>query len=91
MTTEAHEIIALNAVAHILAHDDLRDRFMALTGLDADNLRSGIDNHETLASALDFLISFEPDLIDAAAAQGLPPEELVKAWRALGGGKGQEW
>lgn len=91
MSHEAYEIIALQAVRHILADDQLRDRFVALTGLDASTLREGLEEKPILASVLDFLVSHEPDLIAAARAQDIAPETLVKAWRGLGGGEGQEW
>lgn len=91
MTQHSSEIIALQALGYIMNEDDLRDRFIALTGLDPDALRATLDQQGTLASILEFLISHEPDLVAAAQAQDRSPDALVSAWRSLGGGEGQEW
>lgn len=91
MTPQASEIIALNALGYIMNEDALRDRFVALTGLDPEILRTTLEQPTTLASILEFLVSHEPDLIAAAEAQGENPATLIKAWRELGGGSGQEW
>lgn len=88
---ETAEIIALKAFGHIISDDPLRDRFVALTGLEPAEMRAGLANRETLLNILDFLIAHEPDLIAAAEAQAEKPEVLVAAWRNLGGGAGQEW
>ncbi len=91
MSIDQEEIIALQAVGYILQQDTLRDRFMALSGVDVDELRRSLGEQGTLASVLEFLINNEPDLIDTADALDIKPERIVAAWRALGGGKGQEW
>ncbi len=91
MTSETHEIIAINALGFVLEQDDLRDRFLAMSGVDAAQLREMLSDKAALAGILEFLISHEPDLIAAAQHQSVKPEEIVKAWRALGGGEGQEW
>lgn len=91
MPDQNYEIIALKALGYIVSEDALRDRFVALSGLDPDALRAALDQPGTLASILEFLISHEPDLIATADALECGPETLVKAWRALGGGEGQEW
>lgn len=91
MNTEQHEILALQAVGFILQDDALRDRFIALSGIGVDDLRSNLAEPATLANVLEFLVSNEPDLIAAAEALSCKPEVLVQSWRALGGGAGQEW
>ncbi len=91
MSDQRYEIIALRALGYIVSEDALRDRFVALTGLDPDTLRKNLDQPGTLASILEFLVSHEPDLIAAAQAQDISPDTMVKAWRALGGGAGLEF
>ncbi len=91
MPDQKYEIIALKALGYIVSDDVLRDRFVALTGLDSDTLRESLDQPGTFASILEFLVSHEPDLIAAAEAQDISPDMIVKAWRALGGGAGQEF
>lgn len=91
MQNETSDIVALRAFTFIMENDDLRERFLMLTGLDVENLRATLSAPSTLASVLEFLIGHEPDLMEAAHAQKLDPEQLVAAWRDLGGGVGQEW
>lgn len=85
------DVLAFQALAFIVADDTLRDRFLALSGLDAETLRAQIEVAETQASVLEFLIGHDPDLMSFAEAAGVTPEHIVKSWRALGGGAGQEW
>jgi hypothetical protein len=67
----------------VLESEDLAQRYLELTGLDPDSLRSGLGDPAILASALEFLANHEPDLIRAAEALSLTPEELVAAKDAL--------
>ncbi len=68
----------------MLEDSERAGRFLALTGLDPDSLRAGLDDPVILAAPLDFLANFEPDLIRAAEALAITPEELVAARRELG-------
>lgn len=91
MTPDTAQAIALKGAAFIFSEDALRDRFLSLSGTDGSDIRARIEDADFQASLLDFLISFEPDLIACAEHIGEKPETLVAAWRALGGGAGQEW
>jgi len=91
MTPDTAQTIALQSAGFIFQEDDIRDRFMALSAVDVDDIRSRIADPAFLASILEFLVNFEPDLIACAETLGEKPETLVSAWRALGGGEGQEW
>lgn len=55
------------------------ERFLAVTGLDADGLRTAIGEPATHLAVLDFLCAHEPDLIAAAEALGMRPAELAAA------------
>lgn len=83
--------IAYKATGFVVSEDSLRDRFLTLSGLSPDEIRSNLTSTDFQASILEFLISHEPDLISCAEALTEKPETLVQAWRALGGGVGQEW
>jgi hypothetical protein len=91
MTPDSPHAVALRGATFIFAEDAIRDRFLALSGVGVDEIRARIQEPDFLASLLDFLISFEPDLIACAETIDEKPEVLVSAWRALGGGAGQEW
>lgn len=67
----------------MLQDGDRADRFLGLTGLDPDALRAGLDDPAVLAAPLEFLANHEPDLIRAAEALAVTPEELVAAHRKL--------
>ena len=75
--------LALAALGWLLQDSDRAERYLSLTGLDADTLRAGLEDPMVLASALDFLANFEPDLIKAAEALAVTPEELVAARKEL--------
>lgn len=83
--------IAFKAIGFIVSDDTLRDRFLALSGLSPDDIRTNLADADFQASILEFLISNEPDLILFAEEANEKPENIVTAWRSLGGGVGQEW
>ena len=59
------------------------ERLLALTGLDADALRAGLDDPAVLGAVLEFLASYEPDLLAAAGHLGVEPAELMAAKERL--------
>ncbi len=91
MQIDTAKLTAIGAITFLFGNDELRDRFLSLSGLSPDDIRNNIEKVDFLESVLDFFIQFEPDLIALAEHQNIPPEDIILAWRALGGGKGQEW
>ncbi len=75
--------LALAALGWILGDSDRAERYLDLTGLDPAALRAGLEDEAVLASALEFLTNHEPDLIRAAQALAITPEELAAARDAL--------
>ncbi|MEM6856832.1 MAG: DUF3572 domain-containing protein [Pseudomonadota bacterium] len=71
--------LALAALGWVLEDDDRAERYLELTGLDPDTLRTGLGDPAVLASCLDFLANYEPDLIRASEALAITPEELIAA------------
>ena len=67
----------------ILADIPRAERFLALTGLTADDLRAALGDPAVLVAVLDFLSAHEPDLIAAAAALGTTPSALIAARESL--------
>lgn len=76
--------LALMALAWTLGDEQRADRLLALTGLDADALRAGVNNPSVLRAVLDFLADHEPDLIACAEALDTKAEALIAARRNLG-------
>lgn len=54
-----------------------------MTGLTPDILRDNLTDRSVLSAVLEFLVNHEPDLILAADALDVQPEELVTAQRSL--------
>ena len=91
MHPDTAQAVALNALSFILSEDGLKDRFVALSGLDGGDFRARISDRDFHVSILEFLVNHEPDLIAFAENTNEQPENVVSAWRVLGGGVGQEW
>ena len=78
-TTNDAEALALAALAATLTDERRAQRFLDLTGLDADELRARAGERSLLAATLAFLENHEPDLVAVAQAIGTTPESLVAA------------
>jgi hypothetical protein len=79
----APEMLALAALGWLLGEPARAQRYLDLTGLDAEGLRAGLSDPAVLVSALDFLGNHEPDLISAAEALAVTPEDLIHAAKEL--------
>jgi hypothetical protein len=77
------EALALSALATTLTDERRARRFLDLSGIDTDELRSRAAEPELLAALLRFLEAHEPDLIDVAEAVGVSPQQLVDARQEL--------
>ena len=75
--------LALAALAATLGDERRAQRFLDLTGIGTDELRSKASDPVLLAAVLRFLEAFEPDLLSVAEALGVPPAQLVEARRQL--------
>ncbi|MEM7703072.1 MAG: DUF3572 family protein [Pseudomonadota bacterium] len=82
-TSASAATLALAALGWLLEDGDRAERYLSLTGLDPDSLREGLGDPTVLASCLDFLANYEPDLIRAAEALAVTPEELIAARASL--------
>ena len=81
--TNEPETMALHALGWTLGDEARAGRLLALTGLTPEDLRSRIDEAETLAAVLRFLEAHEPDLLACAEALGTTPLRLVECRRTL--------
>ncbi|MFC3098228.1 DUF3572 family protein [Alteraurantiacibacter palmitatis] len=71
--------LALGALGFILSDDRRAQRFLDLTGLDADGLRAALGEEATHRAIIEFLCAHEPDLVGAAESLGISPETLRNA------------
>jgi hypothetical protein len=75
--------LALGALVWTLQDEARAERLLAVTGLDPDILRAGVNDPAVLSGVLAFLEQHEPDLIACAAAINVKPEQLITAAGAL--------
>ena len=77
------QTLALAALGWILDDEARAQRFLGLTGLEPDGLRAGLGDPSVLASVMEFLGNHEPDLLRAAEALAVAPEEIIAAAEEL--------
>ncbi len=77
--------LAVSALAFIAADFDRLNRFLNLTGLGPDNLRTAAADPAFLGSVLDYLVGDEVLLVEFAADAGLKPEAVARAHAVLCG------
>jgi Protein of unknown function (DUF3572) len=75
--------LAVSALTFIAADPDRLSRFLGITGLGPDNLRTAAADPAFLGSVLDYLVADEKLLVDFAADTGLKPETVARAHEAL--------
>lgn len=87
MTRDEADTIALQALAFILAEEARADRFLAISGMDRDDLIRSARAGEPglMGGVLDFLLDWEPDLLAFCEASGLASDAPLRARRALPG------
>jgi hypothetical protein len=78
-TAEETAALALPALGWILEDERRAQRFLDLTGLTPDNLRAALAEESTHQAVIEFLCSHEPDLVAAAGAIGVKPEQFLRA------------
>ena len=91
MGPEEAERIAIAALAHLAGDETLMMRFLSMTGITASEIRAAAADPGFLAGVLDFLLGNEEDAVAFAAEHALPPEDLMRARAALGGGTADPW
>ncbi len=84
-SSEWAEALALQALAFIAADPEALERFLALTGLGPDQLRSSLTEPAFLIALLDYVLSDEPLLLSFAANIQTRPEDIDKARQILVG------
>lgn len=73
------EETAIAALAWLAGEPELLGRFLALTGLQPDQLRAATRNPDFLGGVLDFLMGHEPTLMAFCEATETRPETVATA------------
>ena len=77
------EEMAIAALGFIAADPALLPRFLAITGIEAQAIRSAAREPGFLAGVLQFIVAHEPTLVAFAGSAGIEPAAVLKAMRAL--------
>jgi hypothetical protein len=64
---------------------DMLGRFLALSGVQPNQLRNAVNDPGFLAGMIDFLMGHEPTLLAFCEATGTKPETVAAAWRHYSG------
>lgn len=83
---EAAEAIAVQALAYLAGDEERQARFLALSGLEATDIRVAATQPGFLPGVLDHIASDETLLTAFADELGIPPAEVSKAHAELTGG-----
>ena len=83
LAREDAETLAIEALGFIAADSELLGRFLAVTGIEAADIRRAAASPGFLAGTLAFVAAHEPTLVAFAAAAGRKPDAVAAALRAL--------
>lgn len=76
---------AISVLGWLAGEPELLGRFLALSGLEAHDLRSAAQDPGFFPGVLAFLMNHEPTLLAFCAATNTRPESIARAFRELGG------
>jgi hypothetical protein len=79
------DAVAARALGFLASDPERLGRFLALSGLDPSTIRSAARSPQFLPAVLDHLLADETLLLAFAEAEGLRPEAVGDARRALAG------
>ncbi len=91
MSADRAETIALQALAWLVGHEELRDVFLGATGLSETDLRGRASDPDLLISTLDFLTMDDAWVIAFCEAHGLTYTDPLWARQSLPGGAQLHW
>lgn len=80
------EALAINALSFLANDDALLNRFLALSGIEAPQLRRAAQEPGFLAGVLAFIAAHEPTLLAFAAEAGVNPSSVTRALARLPAG-----
>jgi hypothetical protein len=82
---EAAEMLAIQALGFIAEEPERLDRFLAMTGIEAEQIRLAAREPRFLAGVLEHMLTDESLLIAFADSAGIDPAEVARARGAFGG------
>lgn len=89
--TQEPDFIAIDGLQFIAGDDELLPRFLALTGIRADQIREAAKEKGFLVGVLQFLLAHEPSLNRFCEHSGHAPEAVDRAASSMAGDDEQIW
>lgn len=86
VTRQDAEATAIAALGFVASDPELMGRFLAMTGIDPQQIRAAAGEPGFLAGVLDFVLAHEPTLMRFAEASGHDPAQVMAARRMLPNG-----
>jgi len=83
MDSNSAEQIAIMGLTFIAGDPELLRRFLAITGIEAANIRASAREPGFLAGVLQFILAHEPTVTRFAEETGIDPASIQIASRAL--------
>ncbi|WP_269929543.1 DUF3572 domain-containing protein [Aminobacter sp. HY435] len=80
---ENAESLAIQALGFVASDPELLPRFLAITGIEAQQIRRAALEPGFLAGVMQFVLAHEPTLLRFAEVAGIAPDEIARAARAL--------
>lgn len=80
---EAAQELAIQALGFVASDPALLPRFLAITGIDASQIRAAARQPGFLAGVLQFILAHEPTLLQFAQHAGIDPSGVGRACYAL--------
>ncbi|APH72066.1 DUF3572 domain-containing protein [Aquibium oceanicum] len=87
-STPDAETLAVSALSFIASDPVLMPRFLAMSGIEASDIRRAAAEPGFLAGVLNFLLAHEPSLMAFCEATGSDPAQVGRAAQMLPGGDG---
>jgi hypothetical protein len=89
VSRDTAEILAIQALAFLAEEPEQLNRFLGMSGIDADDIRTAAREPAFLAGVLEHMLGDESLLIAFAESAGIEPGEIARARSALGGAEGR--
>ena len=84
---QAAEMLSIQALGFIAEEPERLARFLALTGIEAEQIRAAAKAPGFLAGVLEHMLGDESLLVAFADSAGIDPAEIARARAALGGSR----
>lgn len=83
MSAEQAQSVAIDAISFLAGDPPLLGRFLAMSGIEPDQIREAAEAPGFYAGVLQFIAAHEPTLLAFAGAADVAPETVLTALEAL--------